>query len=216
MKRIILLFIITSSLVLAQESNSPDDSKGFHKHDGFYLSLNGGLAFGTITLNAKNGNYNKMEVSGAGYQYELKIGSVISEEANLILSLDIIENIIPSPIVTFDGVSPSSGTMLYAGDAILGLGITKYFMPANIFIIVIVGEGMFSENISNKIYNSQKGFGYQLKCGKEWWVLDYWGFGVAAGVGYLSANGNADATNPSYSSKYSTTTFFVVFNSTFN
>ena len=216
MKKIILLFIFTSSLGFAQESVSPVVQKGFHEHDGFYLSLNGGLALGTITLDATNGNYKKMEVSGGGYQYDLKIGYVLSEEASLILSFDILENIIPSPIVTFDGVSPSSGTMLYAGDAIVGFGLTKYFMPANIFINVMVGEGMFSVNISNKVYSSQKGLGYQLKCGKEWWVLDNWGIGVAAGVGYLSANDNPDASNPSYSEKYSTTTFFVVFNSTFN
>jgi hypothetical protein len=216
MKKVILLVILSSSLGFGQESATSDVPKGYHTHEGFYLSLNGGLALGTIILDATNGSYKKMEVGSAGSQYDFKIGYVISEEVNLILSLDILARVISSPVVTIDGVSPNSNTTLNAGDAMYGLGITKYFMPENYFISATAGVGIFSMNVNNKIYNSQRGFGFQIKGGKEWWVLDNWGLGVAAGLGYLSANANADPSNPSYSGKYSTTKFFVIFNTTFN
>jgi len=196
-----------------QESASQDIPKGFHKHDGFYLSFAGGPAIGAITLNATNASFNKMEMSGAGFQFDFKIGGVISEESNLILSFDVISRAISSPALTIDGNSVSTTSDVTASDVLYGVGITKYFMPDNIFINATVGVGTFSLDISNSTSSSKSGFGFQLKGGKEWWVSDNWGLGVAAGLSYISAD---DQTNSSYSATISTTKFFVVFNTTFN
>jgi hypothetical protein len=64
--------------------------------------------------------------------------------------------------------------------------------------------------------SSQSGFTFQFKVGKEWWVSDNWGLGIAAGLGYLSADDQTEPSYPDYSGKLETTKFFVVFNTTFN
>jgi hypothetical protein len=199
-----------------QEAEAQNIPKGFHLHDGFYMSLNGGLAFGTITLEATNAGFNKMEFDGGGFQIDFKFGGVISEEDNLILSFDIISRAISSPSLTVNGSSVSTTSSVTAGDVMYGVGITKYFMPENIFINATVGITRFSLTINNTNSSSQSGFGFQLKGGKEWWVSDNWGLGVAAGLGYSSADDQTESSNPSYSGKLSTTKFFLVFNTTFN
>jgi hypothetical protein len=200
----------------AQGSIAQDVPKGFHMHDGFYLSLTGGPAFGTITLNATHTSFTKMEFGGTGFQFDFKIGGVISEEANLILSFDLISRAISSPSLTVDGNTASTTSSVTAGDVLYGVGITKYFMPENIFINATVGIGVFSFGYDNNSGSSKSGFGFQIKGGKEWWVSDNWGLGVAVGLGYISADDQTDSSNPNYSATISTTKFFIVFNTTFN
>ena len=185
-------------------------------HDGFYLSLTGGPAFGSITLDGTNGGFDKIELSGAGGQFDFKIGLVVSEEANLILSFDLISRAISSPTLTMDGTTVNTTSDVTASDLLFGAGITKYFMPANIFINATVGAGQFSLDLNNTTSNSQTGFGFQIKGGKEWWVSDNWALGVAAGLSYISAPDQTDPSLPRYSGTLSTTKFFVVFNTTFN
>lgn len=200
----------------AQGPVTQDVPKGFHMHDGFYLSLTGGAAFGTITLNATNAGFKKIELSGAGGQFDFKIGAVIAEEANLILSFDVITRAISSPTLTLDGTAVNTSSDVTASDVLFGAGITKYFMPGNIFISATVGVGQFSMELNNTTSNSQEGFGFQLKGGKEWWVSDNWALGAAAGLSYISASDKTDPSFPGYSGTLSTTKFFLVFNTTFN
>lgn len=216
MKTIALFVILVSSMGFAQGPATQDVPKGFHMHDGFYLSLTAGPAFGTITLDATNAAFKKIEMSGAGGQFDFKIGAVIAEEENLVLSFDVIARAISAPTLTMDGATVNTTSDVTANDVLFGAGITKYFMPGNIFISATVGVGQFSMDFNNTTSNSQEGFGFQLKGGKEWWVSDNWGLGVAAGLSYISASDQADASNARYSGKLSTTKFFVVFNTTFN
>lgn len=216
MKTIALLLIVVSSLGFAQGPVTQDVPKRFHMHDGFYLSITGGVAYGPITLTGTNGGFNKIEVKGDGGQFDFKIGAVISEEANLILSFDLISRAISSPTLTMDGARVNTTSDVTASDLLYGVGITKYFMPENMFINATVGIGKFSMDFNGTTSNSQSGFGLQIKGGKEWWVSDNWGLGVAAGLSYISASDAADASNPRYSGTLSTTKFFVVFNTTFN
>jgi len=216
MKTITFLLVLVSSVGFAQGSVAQDVPEGFHMHDGFYLSLTGGPAFGSITLDGTNGGFDKIELSGAGGQFDFKIGLVVSEEANLILSFDLISRAISSPTLTMDGTTVNTTSDVTASDLLFGAGITKYFMPANIFINATVGAGQFSLDLNNTTSNSQTGFGFQVKGGKEWWVSDNWALGVAAGLSYISAPDQTDPSLPRYSGTLSTTKFFVVFNTTFN
>jgi hypothetical protein len=216
MKEVAFLLILVSSLGFAQGSASADVPEGYHIHDGFYLSLNGGPASGVITLNATGVSFKKQEYSGGGFQFDFKIGGVISEEANLILSFDMISRAISGPTFTQDGFSSVTTNNITASDVMYGVGITKYFMPSNIFVSTTVGIGKFVVNFSGSQASSQTGFGLQLKGGKEWWVSDDWGLGVAAGFAYISADDQKEPAYPSYSATLSTTKFFVVFNTTFN
>jgi len=218
MKLFALLSIFVPSLAFGQWRVAQDIPEDFHMHRGFYLSLTGGPAFGSITINATNASFGTMKLGGGSFQFDFKIGGVISEELNLILSCDVISRSFTNSSVTIDGSSVSTITDVTARDAMYGVGLTKYFMPDNIFISGTVGIGDFTMDGNNNSYGSRSksGFGLQGKGGKEWWVSDYWGLGVAAGLGYLSADDQADPFNPAYSARISTTKFFVAFNTTFN
>ena len=209
MKYILIFLLFISSIGFAQTPQEQIIPKGFHQHDGFYLSLTGGPAFGT------NASFKKIEMSGAGFQFDFKIGGVISEENNLILSFDVISRAISGPTMTVDGASASTNTDVTAGDVLYGIGITKYFMPDNYFINATVGLGKFTMQYNNTQSTSESGFGFQIKGGKEWWVSDNWALGVAGGLAYLSAN-DQTVSGSNYSGKLSTTKIFVVFNTTFN
>jgi len=215
MKNILIALFFVSSIGLAQTPEEQTIPKGFHQHDGFYLSLTGGPAFGKITVEAANASFKKIEMSGAGFQFDFKIGGVISEENNLILSFDVISRAISGPTMTVDGNSANTNTDVTAGDVIYGVGITKYFMPDNIFINATVGLAKFTMQYNNAQSTSESGFGFQIKGGKEWWVSDNWALGVAGGLAYISAN-DKTVSGSNYSGKLSTTKFFVVFNTTFN
>jgi hypothetical protein len=206
-KKIIALFIIVSSLGFAQDSES---------HKGFYFSLTGGLAFGPITLNATNSTFSTLEANGAGFQYDVKIGAVVSEDENLILSLDAIGRAISAPSWTLDDTAVYSTSSVSASDAMYGIGITKYFMPSNMFVSGTFGLGKFQINYANSKVTSHSGFAFQLKGGKEWWVSDDWEFGISVGFAHIAADDQSDPANPGYSGKLSSIKAFLGFSVTYN
>jgi hypothetical protein len=216
MKKLAVVLFFVPAIGFAQMTGEQAVPYGFHTHDGFFLSLTGGPAFGNIVLEASNTYFKKMEMSGVGFQIDLKIGGTISEENNLILTFDVLSRAISAPDMTVDGRSASTTTDVTAGDVLYGIGVTKYFTPSNIFINATIGLARFTINVNNTQANSESGLGGQLKIGKEWWVGDNWGLGVAAGVGFASADDKKDSSIPAYSGKLSTTKFFVLFNATFN
>ena len=207
MKRIVALFIVASSLGFAQETET---------HKGLYLSLTGGLAFGAITLNATNRDFSKLEANGTGFQYDFKIGAVVLEDENLILSLDAIGRSISGLTWTLDGADVYTTSKVSAGDAMYGIGITKYFMPSNMFVSGTFGFGKFQLDFANVKDVSHSGFACQLKGGKEWWGSDDVGLGIAGGLAYIAANDESDPSYPNYSGKLSTIKVFVGLSITYN
>lgn len=208
-KNIVALFIFVSSLGFGQVPETQSASKESGTHTGFYLSLTGGLAYGAITLNATNTTFSKLEANGTGFQYDCKIGAVVSEDENLILSLDAIGRSISGPSWTLDGAAVYSTSNVAASDAMYGIGITKYFMPSNVFISGTFGLGKLQIDFGDVKDISHSGFACQLKGGKEWWGSDDLGFGIVAGVAYIAADDEPDPSNPSYSGKLSTIKAFV-------
>ena len=207
MKKIIALFIFVSSLGFAQDSET---------HKGFYLSATGGLAFGAITLNATNSTFNTLQANGTGFQYDIKIGAVVSEEENLILSLDAIGRAISGPSWTLDDTAVYSTSSVSASDAMYGIGITKYFMPSNMFVSGTFGLGKFQIDYANSKVTSHSGFAFQLKGGKDWWVSDDWELGISAGLAHIAADDQSDPSNPGYSGTLSTIKVFVGLSVTYN
>ena len=190
--------------------------EGYHEHDGFYLSMNAGPAFGPITLTANNGPIHKLEYSGPGAIVDFKIGGTIKK--TLSLSFDVISRDIVGPDVKVDSVKGSSSSDYSANDITYGLGATYYFMPINIFLSGTVGIGVFQfKDELNKIdAKSKSGLGMQVKVGKEWWVGKDWGLGVSGGIGLVAAKDQDSPDYPDYSGKLSTSKFFVMFNTTYN
>ena len=192
---------------------------GFHRHDGFFLSMNIGTGSGPIELDASGDStvlIRNINVTGPGAAFEFKIGFAAAE--NLLVSFDLNTRAISAPNMEIDGIRLSSSDNITAGDNSAGIGITYYFMPTNMFISGTLGTGRFT--IQNKSANfksdSEWGRAIHIKVGKEWWVSNNWGLGVAAGFGHVAADDKPDSSNPSYKGKLSSGKFFVLFNTTFN
>jgi hypothetical protein len=211
-----ILFIFVSSLGVAQESETQNDSLESYAHKGLFVSLAGGLAFGTIMLKATNAAFGTLEASGNSFQYDFKIGAVVSEDENLILSLDAIRRSISSPTWALDGTAVYSTSRVSASDMMYGIGITKYFMPSNLFIDGTFGLGRFQMTYGRSKVTSHNGIAVQLKSGIEWLASDGWGLGISGGFSYIAADDESDPSNPGYSGKLSTLKFFLGLCTTYN
>lgn len=211
--RYFVFLAIFPAIAFSQESQP--GSKGFHRHDGFYLSMSTGPAFGGIELQAKTTNQNgTVTFSGAGAIVDIKVGGAITE--NFIVSFDVIGRSIVSPEIAINGTTFSTTDEVSASDNSYNLGVTYYFMPANIFVNGSVGIAAINLTNGNNKYSSEVGVALHIKVGKEWWVSKNWGLGISGGYGFVGAKDKRNPSEPSYSGTLSSNKLFVMFNTTYN
>jgi hypothetical protein len=200
-------------------SPSPDALKpaypGYHRHDGFYLSLNAGLGFGSTALKASGAErfFDEVIYRGAGPMIDLKIGGAILE--NTILSFDIIGRTLSDPKVEIDGQTGSYPFDFSTSDNSYGLGLTQYFMPHNVFVSGTVSLARMVSTIGNQHASSEWGYGLHVKAGKEWWVGTNWGLGVSAGYGFQTAD-DQEESGVDYQGTLTSHQFYILFNTTYN
>jgi hypothetical protein len=156
-------------------------------HDGLFLRLAGGI--GGIATTAESGG-TKQTLSGAGIPLDFAIGGSITR--SFALHADFYGTAAVAPKLTVnenDLGKASDNTTLYGNG--VGLGATLYTMPFNLYFSGSVGVARYSikyDNGSRSSSGSTKaGLGVNLLLGKEWWITDNWGLGVAANVTFISA-----------------------------
>jgi len=189
---------------------------GYHQHDGFYLSMNIGPALGGTIIKASGSDagYDKLILRGPGAVIDFKIGGIIAPD--LALSFDLIVRSINDPEGEQDGVNMgNAGSDVTLSDDTYGIGLTRYFMPYNMFVSGTVGMGRMVVDNGTAKSSSKWGPALHLKVGREWWVGSNWGLGVSAGYGLVIAD---DKTEPGYDYKGELTShqFYVLFNTTYN
>lgn len=148
------------------------NAEGEHMHDGFFLRLAPGV--GAMSTSEKVGA-NKYEYGGASGHFNFAIGGAVVE--NFIVHLDLSSTSMSEPKLKVNGQSTTGATGDHA-TSVLGLGLTYYF-PANIYLTGAVGTARTSVKVNGKTYDTDRGVGFNLMVGKEWWVSDNWGLGVA-------------------------------------
>jgi hypothetical protein len=159
----------------SEESRSaePQDSKA-HRHLGFYFHLESGAGY--FLARNETGS-----ASGFDVPVAISVGGAIVE--NLILAFEIWGGVLLAPVGPIQ--SPSVVTLA------LGLNLTYYFMPANIYLtatpsIVAVGStgsgcsgGPCDSTGFRDFYNVSIGkFGMRTAVGKEWWISPHWAVGL--------------------------------------
>jgi len=99
------------------------------------------------------------------------------------------------------------------GVSALGLNITHYFMPANVFIAFVPAVTLVtvSDRNDETVRETQAGFGARFSLGKEWWVGDHWGIGLAV-EGFFASNHEQASAQP----VWTTIGGSVVFSATYN
>lgn len=181
--RRIAQFILVSSIgfTLLATSAAPALAADPHTHDGFFLRLSGGPG---MALTSAKGDHITTEVFGAGGDYNVALGGALSE--NFILHASAWGWRLFDPTVKVSlGKLSAEDTMEDStlGVNMLGLGATGYFGD-NFYATASAGVALLVMEIDGERKESDTpGYGLDVALGKEWWVADHIGLGVAAAFG---------------------------------
>jgi hypothetical protein len=160
----------------ARASTDVSDSER-HRHDGFMFRLVANAGYGSTLAedNLVSGPESRARLQFRGYSLSgsMALGGRVAE--NLVLH--------GNAFVT------SGNRVLNRG---LGVGLTYYFMPANVYAsasVAVAGIAVQQEGMSVPLESGMPGPAGELLVGREWWVGDNWGIGIAAQVLYTNAGG---------------------------
>jgi hypothetical protein len=161
-----------------------EPAPGAQTHDGLFLRFTGGPGFGTYNgsgrvVTTEGSLITDPSNTGSQAGGSVSLGGSIGE--NLILHGDVWVSIV---------ATDKKDNLLYQefGTAVVGLGITYYWMPVNIYLtgsigmansFLVVHEGTSVEKDNDVARDMTTGVGAAVMVGKEWWVSDNWALGVA-------------------------------------
>jgi len=164
-----------------------------HQH-GLLLRLSGGIGYGSETFD----NDRDTGFQGGAVMGSFAIGGNIAP--GLALDVDFFGMTMFAPTVIEDGddVGEASNTRVNVGG--IGVGITGYIAPVNIYLAASVGAAVGTTRTKTPAgtleFDSDPGFAMNLMIGKEWLVSPAWGVGLAGQVIYAALDdGDADSTN---------------------
>lgn len=157
------------------------------------LALRFDLGIGYLGTSASPGD---LKISGGGGSFGFMVGGAISE--NLILGGELWDVVTFSPTFTQGGVTVTgvSASMALVG---VGVNLTYYFMPANVYLSLSPSITNVNLTTGGMTGSTESGFGMKIALGKEWWVADHWGIGLA-GQFYFSSNVDKGPNPPTWSS----------------
>jgi hypothetical protein len=140
-----------------------------HVHEGFFLRLH--IGPGGSWISRPDESY-----SGISLGMGLAIGGSVVE--GLALHVDLQSTWLLSPDAEVNGRDVDFDANI--GMQSLGLGVTYYFMPVDLFLSGSLGIGRLAfETDSGQTKETSVGFTLNTLVGKEWWVGSDWGIGVA-------------------------------------
>ena len=178
-------------------------------HDGFLLRLSAGGGVANTQIDSPLGEY---EINGPAGDMNIAIGGMVAP--NLSLHGTLWGWAASEPDVDFDVPVIGSGSTNLDGTVTLsaiGGGLTYYIMPANLYLSGSVGMGTLAVDGDNFDADTEAGLTFDLTLGKEWWVGDAWGLGLAGGFGYHSVPADDDLDE-----NWSGTSFTLRFSATLN
>ena len=164
--------------------------------DGLLLRLSAGVGYGAS-------EFGDLKISGPSGDINFALGGIVSP--NTAVHATLLGWVVSDPDAKVSGttVGTINGDFELSGG---GVGLTHYFMPANIYLSPTVGLGRLSIDSDH----TDIGLVTDLTIGKEWWVGSQWGLGVAGAVGFHSiSDGDVDGS-------WEAVTFAVRFSATTN
>jgi hypothetical protein len=149
--------------------------------EGFFLRLSAGGGSASTQVDVPANGFmpaTTMKFSGTAGDVNIAIGGIVA--SNLALHGTLFGWSIAQPDLEAGGQSAiSSGDLTLAG---FGGGVTYYFMPVNFYLSGSIGAGKLEFNEGSVSGRSSAGLMFDATAGKEWWVGDSWGLGVALGL----------------------------------
>ncbi len=201
----LLLALCWTDAARAQYREPPDpfaeDEPGKHEHDGFMFRVTLGPGWGSFTERSSVTTIGSggdsvelgeqvLDVSGAGLLLGLDLGTALGASTTLHARLS--EMSLPDPGIRADGE-----TLTPRGDATraptyLGAALTHYLMPLHLYGTASVGLAVLRRpGFDGDTSLGDVGWGLNVDVGKEWWVSDNWGVGLAARYFWLSSSADA-------------------------
>jgi hypothetical protein len=212
MRSFVLAFATVLSLSVRAQQSQPVPSS-LHRHFGFFIRPDLGFGYMTATEPTGSAAFGDLTVSGFSGVAGLGIGGAISE--NVILGVHFFDAVAANPKVSLS--SGQSGTASNVQLTMWGIGpeLTYYFMPANVYISATAGvSGVSITQTSNgRTSDTSAGFGSRVTLGKEWWVSDHWGLGLA---GHVSFSTNNDPASNGQGNTLTTWVLGAAFSATYN
>jgi len=164
---------------------------GVEEHDGFFLrfALGIGGASWSEADTVEAGLGGDLEVSGVGSGLEIAIGATVTD--NLAIHATLFGMGVSDPDVTVGGTALGKAENTTLTGRAIGVGLTYYLMPINVYLSGSIGVGSarftFNSGKSDEIkIDTQDGYALDLIVGKEWWVSDQWGIGIAAQLVHMN------------------------------
>ncbi|AEI62740.1 outer membrane beta-barrel protein [Corallococcus macrosporus] len=184
---IIAALLFSATTASAQEYDE-------HVHDGFYLRLQVGGGY----LRASAADFTpEVAVKGASGNINAEIGFALVN--NLILYGKFYGAASPNPSIQVGDLSVDNANEEWSQNlGAVGLGVTYYFMPANIYLSGAISYTQLSISEQGEtIAETDLGGGLHLGIGKEWWVSKNWGLGIGAelALGRIRDDSNNDSWN---------------------
>lgn len=205
MRKLLLAIFVAAALGAAGVARA-QGAGGFHEHDGFFLQMD--LGVGAMSSKASSGGID-VELSGTAAQFSLVLGGVVAP--NFIVGGHLWGVTVSSPDVKVNGSSLGSVSDSSIGLSGVGLNLTYYFMPINIYVSATPSIGVLTAKQGGNSYDTKNGFAFRLAAGKEWWVSDNWGIGL--NLQFAHGSNEDKGTNPP---TWGTNWFGVAFSATYN
>lgn len=173
-----------------------------NSHDGgFFLRLSAGAGIASTELSEGGDEF---KIDGPSGDLNLAVGAVVVP--NLAIHATLFGWFMSEPDAEFNG---EKGTLEEdVGLSAIGAGITYYIDPANVYLSSSVGAGELSVEGDNFTITTDKGIVVDITVGKEWWVGQSWGIGVAgAAVLHSIPDGDVDGnwSGPGFAVRFTAT-----------
>ena len=177
-------FVFNLSCVFLLYNGSVLCQTGIHEHDGLFIRML--LGAGYAELIEKNVMGSDLKFSGTTVPFRFQLGGQFLK--NLIAFGEFGFASQTNPEMEWTGHSGStSNVSVSVGD--IGIGITYYLMPANIYFSLSLLYSSVQMEYDNTKSESKidfdNGNGINVMVGKEWWIGAQWALGVTL-YGYYS------------------------------
>jgi len=162
-------------------------------HTGFHFQ--GDIGIGGSRSSASQGG-NDFKISGTGGQGSVALGGAVAP--NLIIGGQVWGSTNTDPSIEVNG--QSAQTASNASTALYGIGpmVKYYFMPINFFLAATPSFAKLESSSDTGEGETKWGPAIRLAAGKEWYVSQHWGLGVA-GVLQFSSNEEETSGGPTWS-----------------
>lgn len=166
---IAVLFLVPLAVHAQTPPPAPAPDPTANRHLGFFLRMDTGVAYTATKATMPEMTWDG--ITSVSIPFGIAVGGAVLE--NFIVAGEFwgVTALAPSSPV---GRNYSNITL--GG---IGMNLTYYFMPVNIYVSATPSLSLVVFKQDGASFATLPGFGAKVAVGKEWWVADHWGIGVA-------------------------------------